>query len=125
MVERAAFVMQVKEGRVEEYVALHEARQTTRIADARRRAGIRNYSGWLGGKEGRQVFAYLAADGFAASVERLSGDPINTEWQRAVSPLMDVTGGFESRDGLVLLRPVFYRLYATNWGERARIVVAG
>ncbi|BAS26416.1 L-rhamnose mutarotase [Limnochorda pilosa] len=89
--QRYGFRMRLRNDAVrDEYVRLHR-KIGQEVLDAHRRAGIRNYSIYLAG---RDLFAYFEAEDPAASLERLAREPIMKEWWALTGPLMetDVSG---------------------------------
>ncbi len=106
--ERVGFLLQVKEGRQSEYLKAHEPGVIwPSIVESCRRAGMRNYSGWLGGEGMRQVFGYFETKDLQASLVSLRSDPDNLEWQRHMAPLMEHSGEGNG-ESMKLLRPAFY-----------------
>lgn len=81
---RRAFVLRVKPGRVEDYVAAHAA-VWPELIEALREAGVRNYSIF---RDGSRMFGYFEADDLAATARFLSAHPANIRWQGAMSKLL-------------------------------------
>jgi L-rhamnose mutarotase len=107
--QRVAFLMRVKAGREEEYREAHRPHRIwPSIVDACRRAGIRNYSIFIGGHDGRQLFAYFETDDPARTLATLNDDPANVEWQAHMAPLMDVAGSFQDGESMAFLDEVFH-----------------
>lgn len=105
----AAFFMTIKAGREEEYIAAHRTGSVwPGILNACSDAGIRNYSIWLGGHQGRQAFGYFEADDPRAALHALAANPVNTQWQGRMTPLMDLPANLGEPGTTSLLKPVFY-----------------
>jgi L-rhamnose mutarotase len=51
-----------------------------------RQAGLHNYTIY---RDGRDLFAYLETDNWAAASEFLAGQPLARRWQELMAPLMD------------------------------------
>lgn len=105
---RLGFILRVREGMVSEYRRLHSVDHIwPSIVEACGRAGMRNYSGFIGGADGRTVFASFEADDPAVALEKLGADSANTEWQRHMAPYLEteVTFGSES---VLILEEVFH-----------------
>ncbi len=104
-----AFLMTIKAGREAEYIAAHRAGSVwPTILTACTDAGIRNYSIWVGGHEGRQAFGYFDADDPQGALQALAANSANTEWQQHMAPLMDVPADLGERGSANLLKRVFY-----------------
>lgn len=107
--QRVALLMRVKPGREEEYrEAHHPDRICPAILDACRRAGIRNYSIFMGGVDGRQLFGYFETDDLDRTLAALADDPANAEWQAGMEPLVDIAGSFQSGASMTFLDEVFH-----------------
>lgn len=82
---RAAFVLQIRPDKVEEYVAAHEA-VWPEMLEALRRAGFRNYSIF---RHGTQAFGYFEADDPAAALDAVADSEVNIRWQDAMAGLLE------------------------------------
>lgn len=82
---RAAFVLQIRPDKVEEYVAAHAA-VWPEMLDALRAAGFRNYSIF---RHGIQAFGYFEADDPAAALEAMADSEVNARWQDAMAGLLE------------------------------------
>ena len=81
----AAFVLTIRQDKVAQYVTAH--RQVwPEMRDALRRAGFRNYSIHL---HGRQAFGYFEADDPAAALRAIAAEEVNTRWQDGMAELLD------------------------------------
>ncbi len=106
---RIGFYMRVREGAEQQYIDAHApGRVWPTILEACRRAGMRNYSLWVGGCEGRDVFGYFESDDPDKSYAALAQDPDNAPWQEHMAPLMEVRGSFEESESMRILHEVFY-----------------
>lgn len=105
---RAAFILRVREGMVDEYRRLHDADNLwPSIVNACQRAGMRNYTGYVGGVDGRTVFASFEADDPALALEQLGGDLANAEWQEHMAPYLE-TEVFLGAGSALFLEEVFH-----------------
>jgi L-rhamnose mutarotase len=105
---RAAFYMRLRAGARRQYIEAHAPENIwPSIVEACRRAGIRNYSIWIGGRDGLDVFASFESDDVAATMAALAADPANKPWQAHIEPLMEVTGSFEA-GGMTMMTEVFH-----------------
>lgn len=94
---RMGFVLRVREGKVDEYRRLHDAENLwPSIISACQRAGMRNYYGFIGGLDGRTVFATFEADDPILALQLLGQDPANTSWQEHMAPYLETEVGFNS-----------------------------
>jgi L-rhamnose mutarotase len=85
MPQRTGFVLRVKPGRIDDYVAAH--RQVwPELLEALRGAGIRNYSIF---RAGEQVFGYFESDDLARAERHLAAQPVSARWQRAMAELLE------------------------------------
>lgn len=102
--KRHAFVMKVKEGHEEEYVARHREVWSS-VKEACKRAGIRNYSIFM---SGTQLFAYMACEDFERSMQLLAEDPEVARWEAFMAPIMEAGRADEQGKGTNLLTEVFH-----------------
>jgi L-rhamnose mutarotase len=99
-VERAAFVLTIRPDKVEQYVAAHRE-VWPEMRAALRRAGFRNYSIHL---HGRQAFGYFEAEDPAAAQRAMAGEDVNARWQDRMAELLDQR---VSDGGPALLEEIF------------------
>lgn len=79
--QRIAFRLQVRDGRLEEYKSIHTTVWPELLADLRA-AGIRNYSIF---SDGPELFGYLECDDWNASQSILAHSDANRRWQEFMS----------------------------------------
>jgi|ERR1035437_98483 L-rhamnose mutarotase len=107
--QHAAFTLRVKQGEQNAYLEAHRTGIIwPSIVEACRLAGMVNYSGWIGGDEDRQIFAYFESEDVRASLELLSANQANSEWQGHMAHLMDTRNEVGVDRELALLRPAFF-----------------
>jgi L-rhamnose mutarotase len=82
--ERSAFVLQIRPGKVEEYVEAHRG-VWPELLEALREAGIRNYSIFLAGT---QAFGYFESDDLERAAAYLAAQEVSTRWQDAMAVLL-------------------------------------
>ena len=88
--KRVGFLLKVKEDRIEEYKAHHRAVWPDML-DALRRNGWHNYSLFM--REDGLMFGYFEAEeSFAAALEGMSTEEVNTRWQDMMSPFFEAFG---------------------------------
>jgi L-rhamnose mutarotase len=85
MTERAAFVLRVKPGRVDEYVEAHR-NVWPELLEALRGAGIRNYTIY---RAGNRMFGYFEADDLANASAFLAEQEVSSRWQDAMADLLE------------------------------------
>jgi L-rhamnose mutarotase len=85
MTQRAAFVLDVRPERIEDYVRAHRA-VWPEMLDALRSAGIRNYTIF---RHGNQMFGYFESDDLDAAARFLAGQEVSTRWQDAMAELLE------------------------------------
>jgi len=101
--QRVATYMVVKEGMEEEYRRRH-ANVWPEILVGIKRAGIRNYSIFM---RGRELFSYFEVDDLEKAMALVRADPNNQRWQDYMAPLMEVSSGV--KDGsTVYLGEIFH-----------------
>lgn len=82
-IQRVCFVMHLKPGRIDDYLAAHRE-VWPEMLDALRATGWRNYSLFLRADEGR-VVGYLETDDFARATSEMSRTAVNEKWQEQMS----------------------------------------
>ncbi|MDP8907905.1 MAG: L-rhamnose mutarotase, partial [Chloroflexota bacterium] len=75
--ERVAFRLRVREGKLDEYKRIHREVWPELLADMRA-ASIRNYSIFA---DGQDLFGYLECDDWAATQAALAASDANRRWQ--------------------------------------------
>ena len=101
--QRVATFMLIKEGMEEEYRRRHRQVWPEILAGIER-AGIRNYSIFM---RGRELFSYFEVDDLQQAMATIAADPTNQNWQEYLAPLMEVSSGV--KDGsTVYLQEVFH-----------------
>ena len=85
MIQRAGFVLRVRQDKIEEYVEAH-ANVWPEMLEALRGAGIRNYSIF---RDGNVMFGCFEADDLEAAAAYLSAQPVNARWQDAMAELLE------------------------------------
>jgi L-rhamnose mutarotase len=88
---RYATFMRVKSGREAEYVERHRNCWPA-IIEGIQKAGIRNYSIFM---HGRELFSTFEVDDLEAAMAQVAADPVNQRWQAYMAPLMDVGSGIK------------------------------
>lgn len=103
--ERVGFLLKVREEMVEEYKKRHQAVWPDML-DALRRNGWRNYSLFMA--DDGTLFGYFEADeSFRASLDGMSKEAINTQWQTFMADYFESVRGMPD-ENMVQLEQVFY-----------------
>lgn len=101
---RIAFRMQVKPGKLEEYIAHHRA-VWPELLDDLRAAGYRDYSIF---HDGNDLFAVLECDDWEAANARLAGSDANRRWQAFMHDYLEQQ--VDAETGPTRLMPEIFRL---------------
>lgn len=104
--KRVGFLLKVKQDRIEEYKAHHKA-VWPEMLDALSRNGWHNYSLFM--REDGLMFGYFEAEeSFAAALEGMSKEDVNTRWQDMMSPFFEIPEGAHPDSMMVELEEVFH-----------------
>ena len=104
--KRVGFLLKVKQDRIAEYKAHHRA-VWPEMLDALSRNGWHNYSLFM--REDGLMFGYFEADDtFAAALEGMSKEDVNTLWQDMMSPFFGIPDEAHPDAMMVELEEVFH-----------------
>jgi len=104
--KRVAFLLKVREDKIEEYKEHHEA-VWPEMLDALRRTGWRNYSLFM--RDDGLLFGYFETpESFQAALEGMAKEEINTQWQDFMAPYFEGLGGAHADESTVELEEVFH-----------------
>ena len=104
--KRVGFLLKVKQDRIEEYKAHHRA-VWPEMLDALSRNGWHNYSLFM--REDGLMFGYFEAEeSFAAALEGMSKEEVNTRWQDMMSPFFEIPEGAHPDSMMVELEEEFH-----------------
>lgn len=106
MSERVCFLLQVKAGRVDEYLAAH-ADVWPEMLEALTEAGWGNYSLFLRESDGL-VVGYLETEDFEASLAAMDSNEVNVRWQKLMAGFFEQPDGVRPDEGLVRLTEYFH-----------------
>jgi L-rhamnose mutarotase len=82
---RHAWLLQVREGKEQEYLDAHAA-VWPELISASRKAGLRNQTCFL---SGRTVIVYLEADDPDAALKSLAATDVKRRWDQAMSTILE------------------------------------
>ena len=104
--KRIAFVLKVKEGKIEEYKEHHKA-VWPEMLDALRRTGWHNYSLFM--REDGLLFGYFETpESFQAALDGMAQEEVNARWQEFMAPYFEALGGARPDETMLELEEVFH-----------------
>jgi L-rhamnose mutarotase len=104
--KRVAFLLKVKEDKIEEYKEHHKA-VWPEMLDALRRNGWHNYSLFM--REGGLLFGYFETpESFRAALDEMAREEVNARWQEFMAPYFEALGGARPDEMMVELEEVFH-----------------
>jgi len=107
MVQRVVFTQWVKAGSQEAYVNQHKPENLwPEVIAECKAAGMSNYTGFIGGPDGRLVVGYFEVKDFDEMVKYQGQSKINVEWAKLIVPHME-SGGDISNGSMDFLKPIW------------------
>ncbi len=104
--KRVGFLLKVRADKVEEYKQQHQ-NVWPEMKEALRRNGWHNYSLFM--REDGLLFGYFETeDSFAAALEGMDQEEINTRWQASMGPYFEAPPGSRPDLNMVELEEVFH-----------------
>jgi L-rhamnose mutarotase len=104
--KRIAFILKVKQDKIDEYVKHHES-VWPEMLDALRRTGWHNYSLFM--RDDGLLFGYFETpEGFQAALDGMSKEQINVRWQEFMAPYFEGIGGGHADENMIELKEVFH-----------------
>lgn len=104
--KRVAFVLKVREDKLEEYKKHHRA-VWAEMLDALRRTGWRNYSLFM--QRDGLLFGYFEApESFQAALAGMAKEEVNTRWQELMAPYFESLEGGRPDETMLELEEVFH-----------------
>ncbi|MBM3134667.1 MAG: L-rhamnose mutarotase [Chloroflexi bacterium] len=103
---RVAFLLKVRQDKIEEYKAHHKQVWPEMLA-ALRRTGWHNYSLFM--REDGLLFGYLETpESFQAALAGMAKEEINAKWQEFMAPYFENLSGADADESMVQLEEVFH-----------------
>jgi L-rhamnose mutarotase len=103
---RVAFLLKVRQDKIAEYKARHEA-VWPEMLEALRRNGWHNYSLFL--QDDGLLFGYFETpEGLQAALAGMSTEQINARWQDFMAPYFESLGGAHADEQMLELKEVFH-----------------
>ena len=103
--QRVAFLLKVKQDKIEEYKRRHREVWPEMLA-ALRETGWRNYSLYL--REDGTLFGYFETPDFEAARAGMASKEVNARWQADMAPFFEQLEGRRPDEGLLVLEEVFH-----------------
>jgi L-rhamnose mutarotase len=104
--KRVAFVLKVKEDKLEEYKEHHRA-VWPEMRDALRRTGWHNYSLFM--RADGLLFGYFETpESFEVALAGMAKEGINAKWQAFMAPFFEGLGGAYADESMLELEEVFH-----------------
>lgn len=104
--KRIAFILKVKQDKIEEYRKHHEA-VWPEMLDALRRTGWHNYSLFM--RDDGLLFGYFETPAnFQAALDAMAQEEINLKWQEFMEPYFEALGGARPDQTMQELVEVFH-----------------
>ncbi len=103
--QRVCFLLQVRQDRLDEYKARHQAVWPAML-DALRRAGWRNYSLFL--RPDGLLVGYLETDDFASARAAMANLDINRRWQAEMAPFFERLDHGAADASILALEEIFH-----------------
>lgn len=102
---RVAFLLKVKQDKLEEYKRRHRE-VWSEMLDALRETGWHNYSLFL--RQDGMLFGYLETPDFDKARSEMAAKDVNARWQAEMAPFFEQLGDQRPDEGMVLLGEVFH-----------------
>ena len=104
--KRVAFLLKVREDKLEEYKEHHKA-VWLEMLDALRRTGWHNYSLFM--REDGLLFGYFETpENFQAALDGMAQEEVNVRWQEFMAPYFEALGGARPDEMMVEMEEVFH-----------------
>jgi L-rhamnose mutarotase len=104
--KRVAFLLKVRQDKIEEY-KMHHGAVWPEMLDALRRTGWHNYSLFM--RDDGLLFGYFETpDSLQAAQAGMSQEDINTRWQEFMSPYFENLAGQQPDESMVELGEIFH-----------------
>lgn len=104
--KRVAFLLKVRQDRIEEYKARHQA-VWPEMLDALHRTGWHNYSLFMR-EDGLLVGYFETPESLQAAQEGMAKEEINARWQASMAPYFETLGDLKPDEGMLELEEVFH-----------------
>jgi L-rhamnose mutarotase len=105
-VKRIAFVLKVREDKLEEY-KIHHRGVWPEMLDALRRSGWNNYTLFM--RKDGLLFGYFETPrDFQTALAGMAGEEVNARWQEFMAPYFEVLQGGRADESMVELEEVFH-----------------
>jgi L-rhamnose mutarotase len=104
--KRSAFLLKVRQDKIEEYKK-HHREVWPEMQEALRRTGWHNYSLYM--RPDGLLFGYFETpESVQAALEGMAKEEVNARWQALMAPFFEGLGGAHADEGLAVLEEVFH-----------------
>lgn len=104
--KRVAFILKVREDKIEEYKRHHQ-QVWPEMLDALRRTGWHNYSLFM--RDDGLLFGYFETpESLQAALDGMSREEVNARWQEFMAPSFEGLGGAHPDETMIELEEVFH-----------------
>ena len=104
--KRVAFLLKVREDKLDQYKTHHRA-VWTQMLDALRRSGWHNYSLFMR-KDGLLFGYFEAAQDFHTALAEMAKEEVNARWQEFMAPYFEALQGGRPDEAMIELEEVFH-----------------
>tara|TARA_B100000686_G_scaffold61589_1_gene66165 strand:+ start:410 stop:733 length:324 start_codon:yes stop_codon:yes gene_type:complete len=104
--KRVGFILKVRENFIQEYKQ-HHKNVWPEMKAALQRNGWHNYSLFMR-KDGLMFGYFEAEESFAKSLEGMSKESINNQWQELMSPYFEISEGAAPDESMMEIEEVFH-----------------
>ncbi len=98
--ERIAFVIKIKEDKIEDYVRLHNPIPPELQAEVKA-SGVKNHSLWM--RSDGTVFGYLECKSWQDVMDYMSKSKVNAEWQEMMHDFQEQPPGAKGAEWIEML----------------------
>jgi len=116
-VQRVAFLLQIKDGKIEKYEEAHRHVWPEMIRELES-AGVTEYSIF---RRGLQLFLTMRVVDFDEAQRMLAASEVNQRWQRTMAPLFDAVPGKDPAEPFAMMKEVFYMPGARQVASRVGV----
>ena len=104
--KRVAFILKVKEDKIDEYIKHHE-HVWPAMLEALRRHGWHNYSLFI--RDDGLLFGYFETpESFQAALAGMSQEEVNARWQDFMAPYFENLSGQHADESMIELKEIFH-----------------
>ena len=102
--QRIAFQLQIRPGKIDEYEAAHKQVWPELLAELASQ-GVSDYSIF---RRDRQLFLYLRVPSLDALLQHLATSDVDKRWQQAMSSILEPMSGLQPGEPFAIMKEVFF-----------------